>query len=117
MEALKGHKAAQNKEGLRRGTSWRDQGLVFCSQAGTPSNPGNVIGRSYNPLLERAGLPQIPFHCLRHTFATLMMPTGHPTIVQEMLGHYRVSITLDIYSHASQDMQDEAVGRFGTHFS
>ena len=80
-------------------------------------SPDNFVKRSYKPLLERAGLPQIPFHSLRHTFATLMMPNGHPKVVQEMLGHSRVGTTLDIYSHASQDMQDEAVRRFGTLFS
>lgn len=72
-------------------------------------NPDNFVKRSYKPLLERAGLPQMLFHCLRHTFATLMMPNGHPKVVQEMLGHSRVSTTLDIFSHA---LQDEAVMRF-----
>jgi integrase len=59
----------------------------------------------------------MPFHCLRHTFATLMMPNGHPKVVQEMLGHSRISTTLDIYSHLSQDMQEEVVGRLGGLFS
>jgi integrase len=58
----------------------------------------------------------MPFHCLRYTFATLMMPNGHPKVVQEMLGHSRVVLTLNIYSHASQDMQDEAVMRFESLF-
>jgi len=80
-------------------------------------NPDNFVRRSYKPLLERAELPQIPFHCLRHTFASLMMPNEHPKIVQEMLGHSRISTTLDIYSHLSPDMQEEAVGRFAALFS
>jgi integrase len=116
VEALKRHKVALNEERLRQGTSWQDHGLVFPSQVGTPMNPDNFVKRSYKPLLERAGLPQMPFHCLRHTFATLMMPNGHPKVVQEMLGHSRVSTTLDIYSHTSQDMQDEAVMRFESLF-
>jgi len=76
-----------------------------------------LIKRSYKLLLECAGLPQIPFHCLRHTFATLMMFNGHPKVVQEMLRHSQVSTTLDIYSHVSPGMQDEAVKRFGSLFS
>ena len=116
VEALKRHKAAQNEERRGQGSSWQDRGLVFPSQVGTPMNPDNFVKRSYKPLLKRAGLPQMPFHCLRHTFATLMMPNGHPKVVQEMLGHSRVSTTLDIYSHASQDMQDEAVRRFESLF-
>jgi integrase len=117
VDALKRHRIAQNEERLRQGSSWRDHGLVFCSTVGTPLNPDNFVRRSYKPLLESAGLPKIPFHCLRHTFATLMMPYEHPRVVQEMLGHSRVSTTLDTYSHVSQDMQEEAVQRFGILFS
>jgi len=117
VDALKRHKVAQNEQRLRQGSLWRDHGLVFCSSVGTPMNPENFIKRSYKPLLKSAELPQIPFHCLRHTFATLMMPNGHPKIVQEMLGHARISTTLDTYSHVSPDMQDDAVKRFGSLFS
>jgi integrase len=116
VQALNRHAVAQNEERSRQGSSWQEHGLVFPSQVGTPMNPDNFVKRSYRPLLEQAGLPQMPFHCLRHTFATLMMPSGHPKVVQEMLGHSRVSTTLDIYSHASQDMQDEAVRRFESLF-
>jgi integrase len=117
VEALKKHKVAQNQERLRQGCSWRDYGLVFCSSVGTPMNPDNFVKRSYKPLLRRVGLPQLSFHDLRHTFASLMVPNEHPKIVQEMLGHSRISTTLDIYSHLSQDMQEEAVGRFAALFS
>jgi integrase len=72
---------------------------------------------SYKPLLKRAGLPQMSFHDLQHTFASVMMPNEHPKIVQEILGHSRISTTLDIYSHLSQDMQEEAVGRLAVLFS
>jgi site-specific recombinase XerD len=46
-----------------------------------------------------------------------MMFNGHPKVVQEMLRQSQVSTTLDIYSHVSPDMQDEAVKRFGSLFS
>jgi site-specific recombinase XerD len=46
-----------------------------------------------------------------------MMFNGHPKVVQEMLRHSQVSTTLDIYSHVSPGMQDEAVKRFGSLFS
>jgi integrase len=117
VDALRKHKVAQNQERLQQGGSWSDHGLVFPSQVGTPMSPDNFVKRSYKPLLRRAGLPQLSFHDLRHTFASLMMPNGHPKIVQEMLGHSRISTTLDIYSHLSEDMQEEAVGRFATLFS
>jgi integrase len=117
VEALKKHRVAQHQERLKQGSVWRDHGLVFCSLVGTPMNPDNFIKRQYKPLLRRAELPYIRFHDLRHTFASLMMPNvKNPQIVQEMLGHSRISTTLDIYSHPSQDMQDEAVRRFGSLF-
>lgn len=116
LNAIRRQRIAQNEERLERGGLWRDHGLVFCSTVGTPMNPDNFIKRSYKPLLKRAGLAQIPSHCLRLTFATLMMPNGHPKVIQEMLGHARISTTLDTYSRVSPDMQDEAVKRFGMLF-
>jgi integrase len=118
IEALKKHKIAQHQGRLKQGSLWRDHGLVFCSSVGTPMGPDNFIKRQYKPLLRRAELPYIRFHDLRHTFASLMMPNvQNPQIVQEMLGHSRISTTLDIYSHLSQDMQEEAVRRLGALFS
>ena len=71
---------------------------------------GNLTYRSFRPLLERAGLPKIRAHDLRHTFATLLLSKGtHPKIVQEMLGHANISMTLDTYSHVMPTMQDEAI--------
>jgi len=43
--------------------------LVFCDTAGGPLRKSNLIRRSFHPLLERAGLPRIRFHDLRHTAA------------------------------------------------
>ena len=79
----------------------------------------NVYKRSFKPLLERAGLPHtFRFHDLRHTFATLMSCSGgHVKVVQEMLGHATISITLDLYSHVLQDMQEDAVDRLGAMLS
>ena len=54
-------------------------------------------------------LPQIRLHDLRHTHATLALQAGiHPKVVSERLGHANVSITLDIYSHLTANMQQEA---------
>jgi integrase len=59
-------------------------------------------------LLKRAGLPQIRFHDLRHTCATLLLGRNvNPKIVSEMLGHATIAITLDTYSHVLPNMQSE----------
>jgi integrase len=61
------------------------------------------------PLLKRVGLPQIRFHDLRHTCATLLLTKNvNPKVVSEMLGHATIAITLDTYSHVLPNMQSEA---------
>ena len=77
-------------------------------------DPDNFVKRSFKPFLKSVGLPQIRFQDLRHTVATLMFEGGeHPKIVQEMLGHANISITLDTYSYVLPGMHDGAVGRLG----
>ena len=94
--------------------AWQDIGLDFTSTVGTPLNRHNVFRRSFKPLLQRAGLPDIPLHALRHRFATLMLSDReHPKVVQVMLGHSRINTTLDFYSHVLPDMQREAIDRLG----
>ena len=74
----------------------------------------NLTHDSFRPLLERAGVPKVKFHALRHTFATLMLSGNvNPKIVQEILGHSRISETMDTYSHFLPDMQEEAIGKLG----
>lgn len=69
--------------------------------------------RDFHRLLERAGLPRIRFHDLRHCHATLLLQQGvHPKVVQERLGHANISMTLDTYSHVVPGMQEEAVRIF-----
>jgi integrase len=65
----------------------------------------------HNRILTRAGLPTATrFHDLRHTCATLLLTKGvHPKIVQEMLGHSSITITLDSYSQVLPNMQERAV--------
>jgi integrase len=54
----------------------------------------------FKPLLKRAGLPDIRWHDLRHTYATLLLSRGTlPTYVQKSPGHASVQLTLDCYSH------------------
>ena len=53
------------------------------------------------------------FHHLRHTAASLRLAQGdHPKVVQEMLGHARISITLDLYSHLMPSLQADSAERF-----
>ena len=61
---------------------------VFATRKGTPLDAQNVVNRCFKPLLERAGLPPIRWHDLRHTCATLLLGRSvHPKLVQHLLGH------------------------------
>ncbi|MGH3085688.1 MAG: site-specific integrase [Rubrobacteraceae bacterium] len=110
-EALKHHRKRQLEERMRVAGLWRDHGLVFTTETGTPIDRHNLCQRSFRPLLQKAGLSRIRFHDLRHTCATLLLARGvHPKIVQELLGHSTIAITLDTYSHVLPGMGNAAAG-------
>jgi integrase len=107
-DALGQHLERQLSEMQVLGDAYADQGLVFTTNTGAPINPSNVRQRSFAPLLKMANLPRIRFHDLRHTCATLLLGKGtHPKLVQELLGHATVAITLDTYSHVMPGMGDQ----------
>lgn len=88
---------------------------VFCDTDGKPVRRSNFRKRSFMKLIEKANLPAIRFHDLRHTAATLLLSQGvHPKIVQERLGHSQISMTLDTYSHVLPSMQREAASKLDT---
>lgn len=107
--ALHRHRTAQAAERLRMGAAWESLDLVFPNEIGRPVSASNLLRRSFFPLLNRAGVPRVRFHDLRHTAATLMLGESiHPKVVAEMLGHTRISTTLDLYSHVTPTMQRSA---------
>lgn len=69
-----------------------------------------VMTASFKKILKRAGLPDMTFHAAtQHTAATLLFGKGtHPKLVQELLRHATISITLDTYSHVLPSMGDQA---------
>lgn len=92
-------------------------GPVFCDTTGGHLRRQNVLRRSFKPLLLTAELPKIRFHDLRHTHATLLLLAGeNPKVVSERLGHSKVSITLDIYSHVLPSMQRQAAAKLDEMF-
>jgi integrase len=109
VKALRSHLNRQLGEIDMAGSLWRVNGLIFASEAGDPLDRRYVTNHRFKPLLKRAGLPQIRFHDLRHTCATLLLGRNvNPKIVSEMLGHASIAITLDTYSHVLPNMQSEA---------
>lgn len=111
VEALRRHRQRQRERRLRA-LAWEDNELVFSNDVGRPIEATNLVRRSFYPLLERAEVPRVRFHDLRHTAATLLLTQGvHPKIVQEMLGHSQIAVTLDLYSHVTPTMQAEAAAK------
>lgn len=76
-------------------------------------NSRNLYRRNFKPLIRSAGLPDISFHDLRHTFATIMLYErgASPRMVQEALGHASIKITLDTYGHLLPTSQPDEIRR------
>ena len=77
VTALREHQVRQLEERLKAGPRWQEHGLVFPTSLGTPMHAGNLV-RSFHKLLERANLPPMRFHDLRHSCATLLAAQGVP---------------------------------------
>ncbi len=85
--------------------------LIFTTSSGKPVNPRFLV-KAFKVAIAKAGLPDIRFHDLRHTSATLLLSANvHPKIVQERLGHSSIVLTMDTYSHVIPSMQDEAADK------
>lgn len=108
IEILRAHYDRQQIDRLKAGENWQEHGLIFTTTHGSPINPRNLL-RDFKKLLSDAGLPDIRFHDLRHTSASLMLNNNIPPIVvSRRLGHAKASITLDVYGHLIPSMQSEA---------
>jgi integrase len=119
LAALRTHRVRQNKEKLKAGNLWQENDLIFPNTLGRPMNAGNFYRREFQPLLERANLADegFTFHSLRHTFATTLAENGvHPSTAQKMLGHSDIRMTLAIYTHATDEMQDAATAALESAF-
>ena len=91
---------------------------MFCTSLGTHLDPGYDALVQLKHLLEKAGLPEIRFHDLSHSAATLLLSMGiHPKVVQEILGHTEISMTMDTYSHVLPTMQRDAIDKLNQVFA
>jgi integrase len=109
---LRRWKVKQNEERLSFGRDYVNRHLVFTQPNGHPISPGSLHRWSFKPLLKKAGLPDMRFHDLRHSAATLLLAIGeHPKVVQERLGHSSITLTMDTYSHVVPSLQREAAAK------
>jgi len=107
LSALTEHRRRQVEDQLAAGPEWNDSGLVLASPIGRPID-GTWATKWFQRALDQAGLRRIRIHDLRHTAATHLLNRGvHPKVVQELLGHSTISLTLDTYSHVAPVLHAE----------
>lgn len=95
----------------RAGDRWQETGLVFTTKSGRPIEPRN-LARSFERISTRAGLRRIRLHDLRHTTASLLKRLGvPPSDAKEILGHARIAVTLEIYTHGDNESHREGLGK------
>ncbi|MGA2513933.1 MAG: tyrosine-type recombinase/integrase [Candidatus Limnocylindrales bacterium] len=113
LTALRDHRRRQLEERLAMGEDWQDLDFVFASGIGTPLDASAVTHR-YQRTLLAAGLPRQRFHDTRHACASFLLAQGVPLrVVQEILGHSRISTTADVYAHVLPTLQKDAADRMG----
>jgi integrase len=112
LDMLKQHRAKLLEQQLKKGVAWENRDLVFPDLRGGYFNPG-YLDKVFAKLLREAGVPHMPFHDLRHSAATILLSMGvNIKVIQQLLGHSDIAITLRIYGHLLPSMQDEAVEKW-----
>ena len=92
------------------GKVWRDHDLVFPNSQGGVQDDAHFARLHYRRMLERAGLPRIPFHALRHSAASILAELNvHPHVVASILGHADASLTMRIYTHTGMGSRASAL--------
>jgi integrase len=111
VDELRAHRVSQAQELLKLGIRLSDDTFVIAQADSSPYQPRSLT-HAFKLFLAEHKLPRIRLHDLRHTHATAMLSACvHPKIVQERLGHSTIAITLDLYSHVLEGMQENAVER------
>ncbi len=109
LTALDRQRALQDAAREAAGDAWQDvDGLAFTDAVGRPLR-GPDVTHAFQKLLAAAGLPRIPFHGLRHTYATTALSAGVTLrTVSDALGHSTIAMTADRYAGVTPDQKREA---------
>jgi integrase len=115
-DELRAHKLKQAQDLLKIGVRVTNESFVAALEDGSMMQP-TFITHEWVRAIGFTALPRIRFHDLRHAHATHMLSSGvHPKVASERLGHSKVGITLDLYSHVLPGMQEDAVAKVDAAF-
>ncbi len=110
VKELNSHKIKQSEYKLALGEEYnKKEDLVNCLEDGNPINPRSLY-RVYKKIIkETKGLHDIRLHDTRHTFSTLFLEKGgNIKVLQQILGHSSITMTIDTYSHVNEEMLNNA---------
>ena len=116
IPVLLDHKKRMEAEKIAAGSAWVDNNLVFPSNVGTHTEPRRV-NTTMDKITNAAGMDHFTVHSLRHTFATRLLEADvSARVVQELLGHSDVTLTLNTYSHVLESTAHEHIARIDNLF-
>lgn len=114
---LKDYKIQQSKNKSQIGELYVNNDYVFCDRLGYPLDDKRP-NRNLKSILGKLAIEPLKFHGLRHTYATRLFEANiPPKTVQVLMGHYDISITMDIYTHVMEDTKLEAVEKLNDVFN
>lgn len=113
LPVLREHHEQQQAEKEHAGTSWEEWDLVFCQRNGRPLDR-TEDWKAWKALLKRAGVHDGRLHDARHTAGSLLAAQGvHIRVIQDILGHARVTTT-ERYTLVSSPQVQDASQRIGS---
>lgn len=110
-EALVEQKRRQAQDIAENQEMYINQGFVFADEIGQHLQQRDFM-KDYHKLLKKYGVPDVRFHDLRHTFATMLVQSDvSMPMVQQILGHSNIATSIDIYTHISEQKQEQVIGQ------
>ena len=107
VQALRKHKKEQSERRLMVGSAWQDYDLIVERGDGQPLRTSTMSNR-FADAMKRADI-DLTFHGLRHGHASLMLAAGvNLKVVSERLGHSKIGITADLYTHVAEEVHETA---------
>jgi integrase len=117
VEELRRLKRQQAEELLALGVRQSGETLACARHDGEPMPPRSLTHEFAKVAGRVKDAPRVRFHDLRHSHATQLLSAGvHPKVAQERLGHSTITTTLDLYSHVTETMQEDAAAKLDTAF-